>query len=250
MGSAGVAKVKSEYRWESLSGRFTAEKECLASYLALAAAETFEGVKPANLINLTLRRQRCGKSLYRLWADHGAALMAEAGFSARVMADRGDSTLLLIYSPEALKAILGLSKVKTLLQRVGYPQEGSVETMLDQLQSRLRPDAFPHEIGVFLGYPLKDVAAFMGVEPLPFTCQGPWKIYGDPTESLKIAGIHRLGRERMARKLSCCRSPLECLIPRKRLRLVALQGSQPFGHDAGKGTVGQYTRKLRPLPIF
>jgi hypothetical protein len=79
------------------------------------------------------------------------------------------------------------------------------------LASRFAGRAFPHEIGVFLGYPLKDVAAFMGWVRIPFACQGPWKIYGDPRESLRLAETFRCCRRSMAQRLTCCASPLDCL---------------------------------------
>ena len=39
---------------------------------------------------------------------------------------------------------------------------------------------FPHEIGVFLGYPLGDVEGFIANRGRNFTCCGCWKSYGDP----------------------------------------------------------------------
>ncbi|WP_255396957.1 DUF3793 family protein [Geobacter sp. DSM 9736] len=56
----------------------------------------------------------------------------------------------------------------------------NLEKTLSDLKSHLTGKSFPHEIGIFLGYSLKDVIGFMGWAPLPFTCQGPWKIFGDP----------------------------------------------------------------------
>ena len=38
----------------------------------------------------------------------------------------------------------------------------------------------PHEIGVFLGYPLSDVVGFIENSGRNFTCCGCWKAYGDP----------------------------------------------------------------------
>ena len=38
---------------------------------------------------------------------------------------------------------------------------------------------FPHEIGVFLGYPLTDVVGFIENQGRNFTCCGCWKAYGD-----------------------------------------------------------------------
>ena len=64
---------------------------------------------------------------------------------------------------------------------------------------------------VFLGYPLKDVIGFMGWAPLPFSSQGPWKIFGDPRESLGLAEAHRRSRSRKARQLDRCGDPIKCL---------------------------------------
>ena len=53
--------------------------------------------------------------------------------------------------------------------------------MLTQLSRRLYCSAeFPHEIGVFLGYPLTDVVGFIENRGRNFTCCGCWKAYGDP----------------------------------------------------------------------
>ena len=40
--------------------------------------------------------------------------------------------------------------------------------------------AFPHEIGLFLGYPLEDVKGFIQNKGQGYACCGLWKSYGDP----------------------------------------------------------------------
>ena len=53
--------------------------------------------------------------------------------------------------------------------------------LLAQLAERLCCEQdFPHEIGVFLGYPLSDVVGFIENSGRNFTCCGCWKAYGDP----------------------------------------------------------------------
>ena len=45
---------------------------------------------------------------------------------------------------------------------------------------KLRKDGeFPHEIGLFLGYPPEDVQGFMELGPDCCKCTGCWKVYGD-----------------------------------------------------------------------
>lgn len=73
------------------------------------------------------------------------------------------------------------------LAREGYrlPEDATdCNALLDQLSLRLCCAAeaadFPHEIGVFLGYPLESVVGFIRHRGKCFTCCGCWKSYGDP----------------------------------------------------------------------
>ena len=197
--------------WHDLAERFTDERDCLAAFLALETAEVLDGEKPANLINLPNRRRPCGRNLYQLWRRHGAALMGQSTLAVRELVDRGDSLLLLFYQPQTLTALLAKANVSGFLRQAGYPQPSTSESALDELQARFKATGFPHEIGVFLGYPLKDVAGFLGWVDLPVTCQGPWKIYGNPVKSLALADCFRACRRRMAHRLSRCATAVDCL---------------------------------------
>ncbi len=197
--------------WRDLSHRFVDDRDCLAAFLALETAEILEGVKPANLVNLVNRKQGCGRNLYRLWKSVGPVLLDSAGLHYRELCDRGSSLLVLIYHPAALEALVADRRVSALLRQAGYNHGDSLEKILSCLEKRLGPGSFPHEIGVLLGYPLKDVAAFMGLAQIPFTCQGPWRIFGDPRSSLRLAETHRDCRHRMAWQIADGRCPLECL---------------------------------------
>ena len=55
-----------------------------------------------------------------------------------------------------------------------------------RLQRRLsEKKTFPHEIGVFLGYPLGDVIGFIRNEGKNCKCADCWKVYGDECEAKK-----------------------------------------------------------------
>jgi hypothetical protein len=197
--------------WFELANRFADERECLASYLALETAEILEGVKPANLINIADHQRGCGRNLYSLWQRYGAALLRRSGLRVRQMAQRDNAVLLLIYHEENLAELLARKNVATFLGKAGYADPSDLGTTLTQLQGRMGGDGFPHEIGVFLGYPLKDVAGFMGLAPLPVTGQGLWKIFGPPEKSLQLAETFLDCRCRMARRLARCATPVDCL---------------------------------------
>ncbi|HEY6837897.1 MAG TPA: DUF3793 family protein [Geobacteraceae bacterium] len=197
--------------WNSLATRFPDSRACLASLLALESAEVIAGVKPANLVNIANRMRPCGQNPYELWYAHGEALLAGTGLQALVLLDRGDALLLYLYRSDLLQDVLVRKPVATILERCGYRNPASIPASLAQLQARVAMASFPHEIGIFLGYPLKDVLAFMGQIDLPFACQGPWKIYGKPEQSLELADCYRQCRYRMARHLQRCADPEACL---------------------------------------
>ena len=197
--------------WQDFSGLYPNARDCLASFLALELAEVLQGAKPANLISLTNKTRSCGRNLYLLWQEHGADLLEESGLSFRVLADRGNSILLLLYRREALGALLAQKSARVILAKAGYPEPECFEAVLSELCARMAGEGFPHEIGVFLGYPLKDVVGFMGWARLPYTCQGPWKIFGNPEPSLKLAQAHRDCRCQMSRQLASGLNPRDCL---------------------------------------
>jgi hypothetical protein len=197
--------------WQELARRFPDPRDCLSAFIALETAELQAGVKPASLINVVNRPRSCGRNLYTLWREHGPALLRDSPLRVRELCDRGDALLLLFYREEHLEALLRQGGSRALLRRAGYAEPLTAVSALEQLAARLRDGGFPHEIGIFLGYPLKDVAAFMGWARLPFTCQGPWRIYGRAEESLRLAEQFRRCRHQMARQLACCSSPADCL---------------------------------------
>lgn len=197
--------------WQGLSDRFRDTRNCFAAYLALEAAEVIEGAKPGNLINLVNRDRSCGLNPYRLWHLHSRSILGGSGLQARVMTDRGDSLLLFIYRDDLLRELLQRRGVSIILRRQGYEQPDDLPFVLNQLRDRILTCPFPHEIGIFLGYPLKDVLAFMGEIRLAFSCQGPWKIYGDPAPSLELACRYRECRTKMADRLRSTDTPSRCL---------------------------------------
>ena len=197
--------------WQQFSDFFPDDCDCLASFLALEFAEVLAGLKPANLISVANRHRQCGRNLYMLWKRYGTELVRESPLEVKVLADCGDSVLLLCFRPEALVELLTSKSVRIILEKAGYRSLSDLEQTLADLESRFQGGVFPHEIGVFLGYPLKDVVGFLGWARLSFTCQGPWRIFGDPGPSLRLAEIHRQCRCTMSQQLSSGMSPQDCL---------------------------------------
>jgi len=199
-------------QWRDVQHRFNDGRECLAAYLALEAAEVIADAKPANLFAVSSSPQGCGRNLYQLWRRFGKQLLAESRLAAVEMRRSDDAVLLLVYRPQALEALLARPNVGALLRRSGYASPPTAQQLLASLRAKLQSgDDFPHEIGIVLGYPLKDVAGFMQLAAIPFTCSGPWKIYGKPLRSLELAAQFRRCRLLMADRLAHCCSASHCL---------------------------------------
>ena len=72
-----------------------------------------------------------------------------------------------------------------LLKSCGYA-ELELSAMLENLSRRLNKRAeFPHEIGLFLGYPLADVKGFIENKGAGCKLVGFWKVYGDAVAAEK-----------------------------------------------------------------
>ena len=66
-----------------------------------------------------------------------------------------------------------------LLRQYGYTVDDA-EQCVAQLCTRLQGSgSFPHEIGLFLGYPAEDVRGFIENKAQNFKLVGTWKVYGD-----------------------------------------------------------------------
>lgn len=191
--------------WMSVASDYPDPRECIAAFLVFGSAEVLSGVKPANLVRISNRTFACGRNMYALWHEYGADLMHETHLEATPLVDGDSSMLLLLYDPVLLQRRLRSRSAATFLRSLGYPAKGKLDTTISHLASRFVGADLPHEIGVFLGYPLKDVAAFMGLTPLRFSSQRLWKIYGRARRSEALADLYQEHHTRVAKQLRKCK---------------------------------------------
>lgn len=93
--------------------------------------------------------------------------------------------LIYLYRVNQLRRDLTHSTAVKLLQDQGYDTD-RCERCVKQLACKLRTqEEFPHEIGLFLGYPPEDVHGFLTQGPDCCKCTGCWKVYGDEEAAKK-----------------------------------------------------------------
>lgn len=94
--------------------------------------------------------------------------------------------LIYLYRPSRLKKDLNDPHASLILKKMGYTFK-SPEMCIVELVRRLEHDeSFPHEIGLFLGYPPSDVECFMKHPCTGVKCRGCWKAYSEPEKAVKI----------------------------------------------------------------
>lgn len=87
--------------------------------------------------------------------------------------------LIYLYRPDRLKLDFCDECAGRLLLDAGY-DTSCCQRCIVQLIHKLRHDKdFPHEIGLFLGYPPEDVQGFIQNKAQDFKLSGLWKVYGD-----------------------------------------------------------------------
>ena len=114
-------------------------------------------------------------------------LLVPKGLRALPLRIREYSALVYLYRPSRLKKDLEDPAAIKILQDHGYSCYGKC---LPKLIERVRAsEEFPHEIGLFLGYPPEDVQGFL--DHRPCKCSGCWKVYGDENKAKKTFELYK-----------------------------------------------------------
>ena len=145
--------------------------------LAIHCSPILKGSKAANIMTVT------GKEYERI-----GYLLKDTGISSRFIKAKGDTGILYLYRKDLLTEYLFSEEIQYFLTDFGYHCL-SLNAMLDSLSDRIvmyndGELSFPHEIGVFLEYPLLDVKGFLKNNGKNFIYSGYWKVYGNVNETI------------------------------------------------------------------
>ena len=107
------------------------------------------------------------------------AKLGRHGLRFEILREQGGRSLVFVYWTQRLQARLARPAVMQILRPLGYPVGGTLNQMLQVLRIRLMQQHFPHEIGLFLEYPLADIEGFIEHQGKDALESGYWKVYGD-----------------------------------------------------------------------
>ena len=148
--------------------------------IANQCAPVLADVKPSNLLILTSEEEEVFLQMEEL--PHISSLCLYEG--------KNKSTWLL-YRRDRLESALVWPQTGEFLEQYGYRMvRESLDEKLLRLQHRFAEykegrQPFPHEMGVFLGYPLGDVIGFIKNAGQNCKCVGCWKVYCNECEAIK-----------------------------------------------------------------
>jgi hypothetical protein len=148
-------------------------REYLSRMLVFALSPVLKKIKPSELLIL---REPC---ISGCWEREKADLLQNLDLACHELCAESGRVCLLFYDRKLLQDALGDPQARRLLKRGGYVFRGGIEPLLNQLAARMRRQDFPHEIGLFLGYPALDVDAFVRCGGKNFAICRYWKVYQD-----------------------------------------------------------------------
>lgn len=143
--------------------------------LICQCSPTLASLKTASLFTIDFTCRGELSAALRKWnrdlSDKGVALIP--------LQEKNGKALIYVFRKDRLKKILSSTEIEEFLHSCGYCSCG-IGAALSTLRSRLKGSAeFPHEIGIFLGYPIGDVVGFIRCKGKNCKCTGCWKVYCD-----------------------------------------------------------------------
>ena len=145
-------------------------------------APTLAGIKMANLFNYTFQR----KQVVLEELKNINELLNARGVYMEPLLWRENSVLIYAYRPKYLQTELERIEVMELLYDYGYSKSTTRECIYHLKKRLYHYECFPHEIGIFLGYPLEDVKGFIENKGKNCKSCGVWKVYCNEGEKQKL----------------------------------------------------------------
>ncbi len=137
-------------------------------------APTLAGIKTGNMFSCPFEDEQ----KIRFYLRGLNLALRKKGLRVIPLRYKNGNALIYVYRPVLLIRDLGSPEASRILESFGYGN-ASADICISKLRKRLdESEEFPHEIGLFLGYPPEDVKGFINNSG---GCKysGLWKVYGD-----------------------------------------------------------------------
>jgi len=174
----------------------------LETQLALQCSPLIAGLKISNLFTISALQE---KELENI--------LAASDISCKRLYGTKDKVTYLLYNTVQLQYYLKSNMVKSILYHLGYScsMDDNISAMLSALLSVFTERyagymegkcAFPHEMGIFLGYPVEDVIGYLKNDGKNCKCVGYWKVYKNVEEKQRLFREFECAQENIIRYLA------------------------------------------------
>ena len=176
-------------------------------------APTLAGLKTANMFQVNIDD---GKDI-RLELRVLNGMLGSRGLRAVMLKKSDKKALIYLYRPDCLNRDLDCPAARQILEAKGYQLSSAGNCIVQLIRHMAEDSEFPHEVGLFLGYPPEDVKCFMEDARHGVKCAGCWKAYGNEEEAKKTFLKFKKCTQVYRRELENGRSLLQLTV-RKGLR--------------------------------
>ena len=167
------------------------DKEKLIASLAYYGAPLFIEDKSSILFNVT----KGSHGLYYSWDKYkDSGLSNEFSYFELIRTDKCISVL--IYKEDRLMSILQNLDIQNFLSSYGYDNSMDLQSQLQLLSHRYKKGC-PHEIGIFLDYPLNDVKSFIKDCGKNCVYCGYWKVYHNESKAIRKFNAYDKAKEQI-----------------------------------------------------
>ena len=166
--------------------------------MGLHGAPLLIGLKPASLISFRKDKFTDFDGLLAAYLP----CFACKGISVYTLQENAANILLLFFRSKTMEKTLRDGGRRDLLTAYGYNADSSLAELLAELKRRMTQGNFPHEIGLFLGYPPQDVQGFIEQKGRGFSYSGYWKVYANEGETRRLFALYTRCTKEFCQKLA------------------------------------------------
>lgn len=165
------------------------EKNYFMHLIAYNIAPTIHGLKASSILNFSKNKN----NMYNLWQKYKVEIKQRFSIEFLELKKTNFNVIVLFYNEEIMFDIINNAENLEFLREQGYKVISNLDEYLYELKFRFQ-NSCPHEIGIFLGIPLKDVKDFIQNKGCNYLLNGYWKVYNDKEYAKEIFKLYDIAR--------------------------------------------------------
>lgn len=158
------------------------DKDYIEKFLVYNLSIVITGNKPSATVTL----KKGNDSNYEKWSMYGIDFLNSIGLKYIVLREEKEAEIVLIYNEDLLKSYVFIDDNYKFLISLGYSYNKCISSYLEKLKERYAIFKCPHELGIFLGFPINDVKDFMKCTTKKCLMCGYWKVYNNLEDAIVV----------------------------------------------------------------